>query len=261
MGFVKTPEEIARIEAELSAPRFVSGQRLSIQFRTDPAVLAHLLPPPLRPAAEPIAVATVGRWQSNCVGEFSGGMVYLTARHEDVEGSYVLAMYMDSEPPITFGRELLGEPKKLAGAGLYRNGGHVTGWVERHGVRLIDLTADVDTDLGPAETQRSTFNVKARSAAGGLGLEEDAILTRTQYRTVVRTQLTGTGSVTLRSTVHDPLAELPVLGVVSAVYAEDDAAASCAPVATIDAATFLPYHLGREDDWLALNTAPPSAAG
>ena len=75
MGFVKTPDEISRIEASLSAPQFVSGQRLSVEFRTDPDTLSDLLPPPLTPADEPIAVATVGRWQSNCVGEFSGGMI------------------------------------------------------------------------------------------------------------------------------------------------------------------------------------------
>jgi acetoacetate decarboxylase len=186
-------------------------------------------------------------------------MVYLTARFQDVEGAYVLAMYMDGEPSITFGRELLGEPKKLARAGLFRNGSHVVGWIERHGVRLADLAADVDTDAGPAETHRSTFNVKARMSAGGVGLQEDAILTRTQYHTTTRTQLLGSGSVVLGSTVHDPLADLPVLDVVSAVYAEEDSSASCTPVATIDAAAFLPYHLGRQDDWLALDTRPLTA--
>jgi acetoacetate decarboxylase len=261
VGFVKTPDEICRVQAALSAPEFVSGQRLSIQFRTDPGTLADLLPPPLTPADEPIATATVGRWQSNCVGEFAGGMVYLTASFDGGDGAYVLAMYMDGEPSIAFGREVLGEPKKLARASLFRNGSHVTGWVERHGVRLVDLVAELETDAGPAETDRCTFNVKARLAAGGVGLQEDAILTRTRYHTVARTQLQGSGSVMLGSTAHDPLADLPVLELISAVYAEEDASASCSAVATIDADTFLPYHLGRHDDWLALDTRPATAHG
>lgn len=258
MGFVKSSEEIRRIESALSAPQFVSGQRLSVQFRTEPAILRELLPPPLTPTCDPIAVATVGRWQSNCVGEFAGGMLYLSARFGDVDGAYVLAMYMDGEPSIVFGRELLGEPKKLARSALFCNGTYASGWVERHGVRLIDIAADLNTDGGPAEMHRSTFNVKARTAADGVGLQEDAILTQTQYRTITRSQMLGSGAVKLGTTVHDPLGGIPVLEAISGVYAEEDSSASCSAVATIDRATFLPYHLGRQDDWLSLDARPPA---
>ncbi len=56
----------------------------------------------------------IGRWQSNCVGDYCGGAIYVAARHEGVEGDYVLAMYMDADPAIIFGRDLFGEPKKQA---------------------------------------------------------------------------------------------------------------------------------------------------
>ena len=56
----------------------------------------------------------IGRWQSNCVGDYCGGALYVAARHEGVEGDYVLAMYMDADPAIVFGRDLFGEPKKRA---------------------------------------------------------------------------------------------------------------------------------------------------
>ena len=256
MGFVKTPEEIARIQQELASPRFVALERFSVQFRTDPSVLRRLLPPPLEPADDPIGVATVGRWHSNCLGDFGGGNIYLPARHDGVDGAYVLAMYQDTEPPVIYGRELFGEPKKLANAEVVRDGNHVHGWVERHGVRLIELHADLDEDLGPTETDRSTFNIKARSAAGGFGLQEDAILTRTQFHTDVHSRWAGPATVTLRSTVHDPLGEVPVLEVLGATYSVEDSRGRSAPVAAIAADVFLPYHLGRMDDYLALNTVP-----
>ena len=94
MGFVKTPEEIALIERELSAPRW-SGEHLSIQFLTEPATVERLLPPPLDPAATPVATVTVGRWQSNCLGDFSGGVLNLAARHDGVDGAYVVVIYVD----------------------------------------------------------------------------------------------------------------------------------------------------------------------
>ena len=254
MGYVKTPQEVAAIAELLSRPLFSAEQRLSVQFRTDPAVLRSLLPPPLEPDDEPIATATVGQWRSNFLGDMFGGSIYLAARHGDVAGAYVLSMFHDTEAPIQFGRELFGEPKKLARAALERDGRSVHGWVERNGVRLIEVRAEIGEDLGPTVTDRSTFNVKARTAADGRGLQEDAILTRTQFHSIVHTRMTGPGEVTLRSTVHDPLADLPVLEVLSATYSSEDSHARCAAVAVIPADVFLPYHLGRLDDYASMDT-------
>ena len=265
MGYLKSPEEVAAAERALGSPGFVSDGRCSVSFRTDPDVLRSLLPAPLQPGDDAVAVATVGRWHGS-VGSFSGGMLYLSASHEGVPGAYVLAMFMDSEPSVTFGRELLGEPKKLARAYLesaFDSGSGVHGWVERHGVRIIELSARVGEDSGPAQTERSTFNVKARTAADGSGLQEDALLTRTVYRVQVSSQRVGTGSVILRSTPHDPCGELPVLEVLGATYATERSTAACLVVASVPAATFLPYHLGRQDDWLAMavRAGPAHPAG
>jgi hypothetical protein len=73
VGFVKTPEEIEAIERVLSEPRFVSGERLTVEFLTDSEVVERLLPPPLEMAHTPSVYATVGRWRSNCLGDFAGG--------------------------------------------------------------------------------------------------------------------------------------------------------------------------------------------
>lgn len=254
MGYVKTPQEAASIAEVLSRPLFSAVQRLSVQFRTDPAVLRSLLPPPLEPGDDPIATATVGHWHSNFLGDMNGGSIYLPARHGDVVGAYVLAMFHDSEAPIQFGREVFGEPKKLASARLERNGGSVHGWVERNGVRLIEVRAEVGEDLGPTVTDRSTFNVKARTAVDGRGLQEDAILTRAQFHSIVHTRMMGPGEVILRSTVHDPLGDLPVLEVLNATYSSEDSHARCTAIAVIPADVFLPYHLGRLDDYSSMDT-------
>jgi acetoacetate decarboxylase len=255
MGFVKSPEEIALIESALSAPRFVNAQMLSVDFLTDPEVLARLLPPPLRPAATPRVTAMVGRWQSNCCGDFFGGAIYLAARHGEIDGDYVLAMFMDNDTPLVFGRDTFGEPKKLATSNLYRRGDQFYGRVDRGGVRLIELHAVTDVDNGPFEGDVVNFNFKARPAANGIGLEEDAILTRATFAADLWVNLQGVGSVTLRGTVHDPLDELPIVSVLRGAYVEGDLIARCEAVATVPAADFLPYHYGRMDDWSALNSA------
>jgi acetoacetate decarboxylase len=254
MGFVKRPEEISRIEHALSHPRFVNGEMLSVDFLTDPDVLAHILPPPLLPADTPRVTAMIGRWQSNCVGDFFGGAIYVSARHDGIDGDYVLAMYMDNDIPTIYGRDLFGEPKKLATSALHRHGDTFHGRLERGGVRLMELHGELTTDLGPFDAEGVNFNFKARPAADGIGLEEDAILTRATFATHATLARQGAGSVVLRGSVHDPLDELPVVSVLRAAFVECDLIASCRAVATVPADVFLPYHHGRQDDWSALDT-------
>lgn len=258
MGFVKTPDEIARIEHALSHPRFVNGEMLSIDFLSEPDFVASILPPPLEPTDSPTLTAMIGRWQSNCVADFYGGAIYVAARHQGVEGKYVLAMYMDDDVPMIYGRDLFGEPKKLARSELYRRGDQHSGWLERNGVNIIELRADVPEDLGASEGEGVNFNFKARPAANGIGLEEDAILTQASFHSVVRVAHVGTGSLTLRGTVHDPLDEIPIVSIVSAAFVECDLIASCESVATVPGDVFAPYHHGRHDDWSALDTESAS---
>ena len=254
MGFVKTPEEIARIEHVMRHPRFVNSEMLRVDFLSDPDVIAHILPPPLEPADQPVVGAMVGRWQSNCVGDYNGGALYVAARHEGVEGDYVLGMYMSADAAMIFGRDLFGEPKKQSTSQLHRSGSRFRAYVERGGTRLIELEADLPTELGPSEGGGVNFNFKARPASAGAGLEEDAVLTLASFRSTIHAAYEGTGSVTLRGTVHDPVDEIPVLSVVRASFVECDLAADCRSVARVPAAAFLPYHHGRHDDWSALNT-------
>ena len=96
MGFVKTREEVARLEKVLSHPRFVGAEMLTIDYLTTPEIVRSILPPGLEPAAEPLITAMVGRWRSNCVADFAGGAIYVAARHKDIEAAYVLAMFMDT---------------------------------------------------------------------------------------------------------------------------------------------------------------------
>jgi acetoacetate decarboxylase len=254
MGFVKSAEEIARIEHALSYPRFVGGQMLSVEFLTDESVVAEVLPPPLEATDTPAVRAMVGRWESNCVGDFSGGSIYVSARHEGIEGEYVLAMYMNSDVPTIYGRDLFGEPKKVAESELRRRGDAFRGYIERGGVRIVELQAEMSKDLGAFDAEGYNFNFKARPAANGSGLEEDAILTRARFDVHATAALEGAGSVVLRGTVHDPLDELPVRSVTRASYTECDLIGSCEAVATTPAGVFAPYHHGRHDDWSALDT-------
>jgi acetoacetate decarboxylase len=260
MGLVRTPEEISAIEQTLSSPRFTSAEMLSVEFSTRAETLRRLLPPPLEPASEPLVSAMVGRWQSNCVGDYDGGAIYLAATYNGIEAAYVLAMYMSTDHAIVFGRDIFGEPKKQARSGLNRAGSHMSGWVDR-GTRLIEIEADLTTDNGPAETEGANFNFKALPAADGSGLEDDAFLTLAEFDLSLTTNLTGTGVVRLGATIHDPLDEIEIVETRRATYIEGTLAARARAIARVPADDFLPYAYGRLDYWPALNTSATETVG
>jgi acetoacetate decarboxylase len=251
VGLVRTAAEIAEIERVLANPRFFA-ETLTVEFFTDPGVVREILPPGLEPLEEPSVLATVGRWDSNCVGHFEGGAIYVGARHGDVVGAYTLAMFMDTDAALVFGRDLFGEPKKFGRGSLTLDGQRARAWVERNGVRLIELEADLRTDRGATTAERARFNVKVVLSADGHGLAEDPIITVTDYKLNLSRVLEGTGAVTLRGTVHDPLNELPVVRVVRATYVEGNMDTSCRALAPIPAAEFVGHAYGRFDYWPAL---------
>ena len=256
MGFVKSAAEIERIQATLAAPRFVNAQVLAVTFLTRERIVEAILPPGFEAAEEPRVTIQLGRWQSNCCGDFSGGSVKLAARFGGVDGDYPLSMYMDSDHAITFGRDLFGEPKRAGEASLFRRPGGFTGFIERGGVRLAELELDAVEELGPTRGVANNFNIKARPAADGIGLEEDALITCATFETEARATVEGLASLSLRGSVHDPLDELEVVEVLGGRYVEADVSAASRVVGSIPAADFLPYFYGRNgDDWSALDTS------
>ena len=159
----------------------------------------------------------VGRWQSNCVGDFYGGSIYVAARHEGIDGEYVLAMYMDNDVPTIYGRDLFGEPKKIADS----DAAPARRRLPRLGRprRRADHRAagEMSKDTGAFEAEGYNFNFKARPAADGSARggrdPHPGQVRRPRHRLAE-----GAGSVVLRGTVHDPLDEIPIRSVIGATY-------------------------------------------
>lgn len=254
MGFVKTADEVARIQSVLRQPRFVAAEMLSIDFLTRPETVAKVLPPGLEPSTEPLVSVMVGRWRSNCVADYCGGAVYVLARYRNIEAFYVLAMYMDSDQAIMFGRDVFGEPKKRAESNLQRRGRSMQGTVDRNGTRLIDIRAELGENLGPATVCGKNFNVKATPAPDGSGCESDPALTLAEFDNALTVRREGTGSLTLGSSLHDPLGDIDIVSLRGTAYVEGDLISRARTIGLLDKEAYFPYLLGRMDDWSALDT-------
>ena len=260
MSFVRTPEEIAAIQSAIAQPRF-PGTMLSLECRTREEIVRRLLPPPLEPAAEPLAIIAIERRHGSVCGDFNGAAIALSARYGNIEGVYILWMAYDSEAAVVWGRDFEGAPKKLCeSTSLVLDGDHATGWLERHGVRLIEIDATLTSKVssfsaGTEPTVRvAEFNYKAFPTLNG-GLEDDAILTLGEVDVTVRSTREGEGTLRLRATAHDPLEELEIVKVLRTSYSDTDVRiAGIRALARVPANEFLPYAYGRADFWPAFDS-------
>ncbi|MCK6564029.1 MAG: acetoacetate decarboxylase family protein [Dehalococcoidia bacterium] len=260
--YLKSPEEMRRLQDVLAAPSFFDIHSLAVTFASDPDVLAELLPPPLEPAESPqvsVGVFEIGR--SNCVGPFAGAAVNIACRYRGEDGFYCVTMPMNTGLAVTFGRELFAEPKKLAEVSLEVRDGTARGRVTRQGVTYIELTGRFEGPPAEAGLKYVTphYYFRFLPAANGRGLAYDPELIRVTHRGTVHRSVPGEGTVTFRESHHDPVIDIPVLSVTGATLSVGESRTSAEVVTTVPASEFLPYAYGKIDDLLEWAEEPASA--
>lgn len=262
MSFVRTQEEVEEIARRMRHNRFTDIRRVSIKYRTSPAVIERVLPPGLAPTDDPLAQADVVEvGGSNCVGAFAGGGLYVQAHHEGLVGDYCLAMPMSTDAAIIWGRELFGEPKKHATVSFDRSGADISAAVERAGTQIIQIDATLAEEHRIDPDTRTVFHYKYLPDVTGDGFQFDPTLVRVMFDAEVHRFETGTGTLSLATTKHDPLGDITVNEVLGATYSETDIRTSQENLTTVDPVEFRPYAFGRGyDDWLALDTTAPKRA-
>ena len=202
--------------------RFVGREFMIITYRTDPDLLRAVVPEPLEVGEPLVHYEFIRMRDSTGFGDYTESGQVIPVSYKGQAGSYTLAMYLDDHPPIAGGRELWGFPKKLANP---------------------VLEVDVDTLVGTLDYG------KLRIAVGTMGykhrtLDHDAVLESllvpnyllkviphvdgtARICELVRYYLkditlkgawTGPGALDLHAHALAPVAELPVLEIISATH-------------------------------------------
>jgi acetoacetate decarboxylase len=246
--FVKSEEEINNIQGVYSRCHLIRMRTLSVYFETDPDTLRVLLPPPLKPAASPVAIATVGEvGNSNCAGPYDFASLGVRAQFQDFIGTYYLSAPVSTPQAMTFGREFYGEPRKLAKIVFEEQDEHVWGSAERHEIRILSVRGRCDSPAPAGRQELTSFNFKFQPRPDGFGLESPPDLVQVTTDLTVTKARRGRGEVVFRDSPHDPLSDIPVMQVLDAVYAEGHAYMSGRVLTSVDAGTFLPFAFNKTD--------------
>ena len=244
------------VDREVTATKIGAwSTSLTATFLTDPAVVAAVLPPPLKPPSEPLVKVSISHVDlGGGRPPFGAGTFAVAARHRDTEGFYPLLMPMTTEQSVIGGRETFGEPKKLAdvtldvGEGL-DTASTVIGTVSRMGVGIIELGGMLGDELAPPPAgERLDYYLKFLRNPSGEGFDDDPWLVYCTRATETRSARAVDAALTLRESRFDPVVDIPILGEVTATLAERRSTQEGRLVERVPAADVMPYAHQRYDD-------------
>jgi acetoacetate decarboxylase len=253
LRYVKSAAELAR--SRETNPEHLSStvRSLRVVYETDAAVARAVLPRPLAPAARPTVALTVSQVAIHVTPEFTfelGSAIFgVAAVYEDVPGTYLITMPMTTEAAVVGGRETYGEPKKLAEIAFTQEGPEVTGVVTRMGVPYIEVRATLGEERGPRAFTEHAYCFKAQpSCDPARAFDHDPLLVRLAWRHTHTRVAAATGTVTLRESPFDPVADLPVRRLVAMEYEEGTTESDGTVLRAIPGDWLLPFLHQRYDD-------------
>ncbi|MFJ5264745.1 acetoacetate decarboxylase [Streptomyces sp. NPDC088387] len=226
---MRVDDVVRSLTTPLNAPaypmgpyRFTNREYLNITYRTDSEALAAVVPEPLR-IPEPLVRFEVMRMPDvTGLGDYTESGQVVAVEYEGERGEYSLAMYVDSHPAIASGREISAFPKKLGAPRLYTDSDTLVGTLDYGSLRVATATMGykhrpLDPADARAEITLPTFMLK--KLPGYDGRPRICELARAQISDVtVKGAWTGPARLQLFAHALAPLADLPVLEVVSASH-------------------------------------------
>ncbi|HSA53069.1 MAG TPA: acetoacetate decarboxylase family protein [Yinghuangia sp.] len=254
----RSPESLDKAGKDRSVlPRIWSTGVVAL-WETDPEAVAAVLPPPLVPADVPLVRANIASCDING-RPLGAGAIAVRCRHGDVEGDYTLTMPMTTERAVIGGREVFGEPKKLAEVTVDRDGADVVARVTRLGVTYVEIRGRVTEDLPLPEPRRTTsFYYKFLPAVDGDGFDADPMLVHVIRHEKHRWAARVDGDVILRDSAADPVADLPVRRLVSITIGERTSDQRGFVAEHVKPDLVLPYIHQRYDDIAQIADDPPA---
>lgn len=201
---------------------FRDREFLIITYRTDPDKLRRIVPEPLEVAEPLVRYEFIRMPDSTGFGDYTetGQVIPVTFRGR--AGGYTHCMFLNDHPPIAGGRELWGFPKKLASPTLRAEIDTLVGTLDYGPVRVATGT------MGYKHREADAAAVKAALGAPNYLLKiiphvdgSPRVCELVEYYledVALKGAWTGPGSLSLSPHALAPVAELPVLEVVSAMH-------------------------------------------
>lgn len=206
--------------------RFVNREFLIITYRSDPEKLRAVVPEPLELAEPVVRYEFIRMPDSTGFGDYTETGQVIPVTFQGRKGGYCHCMFLNDEPPIAAGRELWGFPKKLANPSLQTDIDTIVGTLDYGPVRVATATMGYkyrSLDAAAVKTALAAPNFLLKIIPHVDGSPRICELVEYYLEDItVKGAWTGPGTIELRPHALAPVAELPVLEVLSATHIVSD---------------------------------------
>ena len=211
-----------------------------ISYLTDPAAIARILPPPLKPFSMPVVTLSICHVNKpSFADDYYEAILGVYAMHGKTLGLYPVGLVLGgpgAEMAVQCGRDNGSIPKKLgAEFVLRRNGDTVTASVTRRGIQLVEASVklgEYNSPLTAALYQAPAagkqvfgggfyFHFDRQPDENGVSYFRNGALLGNLCEYNYQAWEPGFVSMNLKSSVDDPWAELPINTIVGGAYSKN----------------------------------------
>jgi acetoacetate decarboxylase len=202
--------------------RFVNREFLIVTYRSDPQKLRAVVPEPLELDEPLVRYEFIRMPDSTGFGDYTETGQVIPVTFQGRKGGYCHCMFLNDEGPIAGGRELWGFPKKLANPSFRVETDSLVGTLDYGPVRVATATMGYKhraLDLGATKTALASPNFLLKIVPHVDGTPRICELVEYYLEDIaVKGAWTGPATLALNPHALAPVAELPVLEVVSATH-------------------------------------------
>lgn len=204
--------------------RFRNAEILTAFYRSDPEALRFLLPPPLEAVGDVVAIHIYKMNDPDWIGPYhEANVMFGAAMPGGPSGAYSPYLFLSSDGGVAHGREVHGQPKKLANPAIEFRGDLIVGRVERNGIDVLTVTTPYKQRAAdPAEMRRyfdfgTNLNLKAVNNIDGTPAIRQ-VTSRRLTDVVVHECWRAPSTVELRPNAQAPVFRLPVTDMLEAYF-------------------------------------------
>ncbi len=213
---------------------------LYLSFLTDPAVIARLLPPPLKPFSMPVVTLSIAHVKNpSFADDYYEAILGVYAMHGKDLGLYPLSLLLGgpgAEMAVQLGRDNGSIPKKLGAEFVIRQTDKtITASVSRRGVQLIEAKLELGETNSPLTGALYQFPEPGKHTYGGgfyyhfdrvpdregVSHFTNAALLQNLCEYTYKSWEPGFVSLKLHSSIDDPWGEIPINTIVGGAYSEN----------------------------------------
>ncbi len=202
--------------------RFRDREFLIFTYRTDPAKLREVVPEPLQVEDPIVRYEFIRMPDSTGFGDYTESGQVIPVSFQGRKGGYTLCMFLNDHPPIAGGRELWGFPKKLANPTLRAEIDMLVGTLDYGPLRVATGTMGYkhhQADLAAVKASLGVPNYLLKIIPHVDGTPRICELVEYYLEDIeLKGAWTGPGALALTPHALAPVAELPVLEMMSAVH-------------------------------------------